>query len=463
MTSRFFARNDIFTFLKATRQERYNVQTEAIIKAVQEAGVVGAGGAGFPSHVKLQSKVDLVIANGCECEPLLCGDQYLMETEAQAVVDGLLLAMRVSGAKRGILALKKKYGKALEALKKVVGGNKKINFHLLPDYYPMGDEQVLTYWVTGRTVPAGGIPAQVGTLVHNVTTLAQIARACKGQPVISRKVAVLGEVVEPKVLDAPLGASIRRLIEWAGGVTCEDSAVIIGGPMMGRLAQDLDVPVIKTSGAVLVLPAHHRLVISKKKNLIGAKRYSQAFCQSCGSCQVLCPRRQLGHELKPQRLLRAANYCQPLEFADISGVLACSQCGVCGQYACPMGLSPAVINADLKRSLTNKPGNKSRASAVENWSIPLGVPGARLLHRLGLGKYNFRPPLDERRYNPQRVRLRLKQHLGEPAVSVVRGGDTVKKGGLLAAVPAGKLGANIHASIAGRVEEINQIEIIINS
>ncbi len=332
---------------------------------------------------------------------------------------------------------------------------------MLSNYYPLGDEQVLTYLLTKRLVPAGGIPLQVGVLVHNVTTLAQIARACEGQALTRRKLAVLGEVAEPKVLEVPLGTTVQQAIDWAGGTTREDIAVIAGGPMMGRLISDLDSSITKTTSALLVLPVYHPLVINKRKKLAHVQRRAQAYCQSCGDCQTLCPRGQLGHSLKPQRLLRAANYSQVLDFSSVSGVLACSQCGVCGLYACPMGLSPSVINAELKQRRTGKVESQPVVSGSNAWPYSLGIPAARLLHRLGLGKYNFLPPLDEGRYSPPLVRLPLKQHWGEPAVPVVKFGDRVQEGSLLAEIPPGKPGARVHASISGWVKMVSGTEIVL--
>ncbi|MBI5789109.1 MAG: SLBB domain-containing protein [Candidatus Schekmanbacteria bacterium] len=435
--------------------------TTKIIDAVCAAGVVGAGGAGFPAHIKLQAKVDLIIANGCECEPLLCTDQYLMENQADAVIKGLSLALQTTGADKGIIALKGKYSASYQALQKAAKGIKAIEFSLLPNYYPMGDEQILTWQVSGRLVPLGGIPTQAGVLVQNVTTLSQIAAAIDGLPVTHRMVAVLGEVAEPKVLKVPVGTPVSQVIAWTGGFLREDVAIITGGPMMGQLTVDPDTPITKTTNALLVLPKEHHLILNKRKNLLHMQRHSQSYCHACSGCQILCPRQGLGHPIRPQRSMRSAGYPFTTLPSPLHNITACSQCGVCGFYACPMGLNPAIIHKDLQKYPKDHKIMIIPTSRSQNRSLPLGIPTVRLIQRLGLGRYNQHPALDNNRYQPQWVRLPLKQHVGDASIPVVSEGAKVKAGDLLAKIPAGKLGARLHASINGKVKKITEREIII--
>ena len=205
-----------------------------IASKVRAAGVVGAGGAGFPTHVKLDSQVDTVIANGAECEPLLKADKYLMTHRATEVVEGLRFAMQATGASRGILALKREYDEAVQALTAASQGAADITLHLMGSYYPAGDEFLLVYETTGRLVPEAGIPLAVGIVVQNVGTLCNVAAAQKGIPVTDCLLTVTGEVNEPRTLSVPLGTPFEQVISWAGGYPrSEDKlALVAGGPMM---------------------------------------------------------------------------------------------------------------------------------------------------------------------------------------------------------------------------------------
>ncbi|MGD2039665.1 MAG: SLBB domain-containing protein, partial [Anaerolineae bacterium] len=214
-----------------------------LVTAVRAAGVVGAGGAGFPTHVKLATEVDTVIANGVECDPLLQCDQRLMETQAAEIVRGVRLAMETTGAARGILALKAEYRTAREALQRAVdrkSGASDLSLLVMESRYPAGDEFVLVYEATGRLVPETGLPLHVGCLVQNVQTLFNIARAEAGVTVTHRLLTVVGAVGRPVTLWAPVGTSFREVIAWAGGIqpprwsqrSVDDYAVVVGGPMM---------------------------------------------------------------------------------------------------------------------------------------------------------------------------------------------------------------------------------------
>jgi len=174
--------------------------------------VVGAGGAGFPTWKKIDARVETVIVNGAECEPLLRNDQQVLAARTGEVVRGLVLTMASTGASRGVIALKKKYTAAIAALKKEIRDQKDISLHLLESVYPAGDEFVLVYEVTGKVIPPGEIPLKVGVLVSNVETFANISAAERGDPVISRCLTVTGAVREPKTLTLPIGISLKAAV-----------------------------------------------------------------------------------------------------------------------------------------------------------------------------------------------------------------------------------------------------------
>ena len=179
---------------------------------VQKAGVVGAGGAGFPTHVKIDAQVEYVIANGAECEPLIHKDGELMERFAEKVVEGLKLVMEATGASYGVIGIKEKKARAIEALQQVTSGTE-IKIHLLGDYYPAGDEVMLVYEVTGKLIPPAGIPLNIGIVVNNVESLYNIANTTKNIPVISKFLTVTGNVKQPISFIAPIGISLKEAIE----------------------------------------------------------------------------------------------------------------------------------------------------------------------------------------------------------------------------------------------------------
>ncbi len=226
--------------------------SEEIVQRVQAAGVVGAGGAGFPTHVKLAAKnVDTIIANGAECEPMLRCDQQLMAAHPELVIRGMRLVMQAVGANRGLIAVKEHYAEAVAALQAELDRQKDsedarawpVSLYLIEkSVYPAGDEFCLVYEVTGRLIPEAGLPLNVGCVVQNVGTLANIAQAVdRGTPVTHRYVTVNGEVKSPRTVNAPLGMSFDKVIELAGGYTLDDSElkVVVGGPMTGHIVTDL--------------------------------------------------------------------------------------------------------------------------------------------------------------------------------------------------------------------------------
>jgi Na+-translocating ferredoxin:NAD+ oxidoreductase RnfC subunit len=281
-----------------------------LVAAVRAAGVVGAGGAGFPTHVKIASHVDTVIANGAECDPLLQCDQRLMEGRAVEMVRGLQWAMEATGATRGILALKEDYQAASSALQRAirsVEGRLDLSLLLLESRYPAGDEFVLVYEATGRLVPETGLPLHVGCLVQNVQTLFNIARAAKGAAVTHRLLTVAGAVARPVTLWAPVGTPLHDVLSWAGGVqpprwsdrTADDYALIVGGPMMGRVAAAPDEVVTKTTSGLLVLPRDNVVVRYMTRPRTSWVRRGISTCDQCRDCTDLCPRYLLGHNLRP--------------------------------------------------------------------------------------------------------------------------------------------------------------------
>ncbi len=233
-----------------------------LLQRVRAAGVVGEGGAGFPAHVKYDAPADTVIANGCECEPLLYTDQHIMHRHAGAIVSALQAVMAAMGAGRGIVAIKRKYGEIAERFKAATAGTG-IELAQLDNFYPAGDEHVLVNELLGRTIPPLGLPKDIGAVVSNVGTLHAVSRAIEGHPVTHRVVTVTGEVARPSVLTVPVGTAAEECVSACGGAVVPDPVYLFGGPMMGRFVDEPEAArrtvITKTSGGLIVLPRGHYL------------------------------------------------------------------------------------------------------------------------------------------------------------------------------------------------------------
>lgn len=436
---------------------------EQLIQSVKEAGVVGAGGAGFPTHVKVASPAQSVIVNGAECEPLLRVDQQLMEFKADKMVRGLVAVIKATGATEGIIALKSKYKSAIASLEKEIVG-KPLRINILGDFYPAGDEHLTVYESTGRLVPQGGIPLKVDCIVCNVETLINIADALDGKPVTDTYFTITGEVPHPLTLKMPIGTSVLEALTIAGQTNLKGMKVIEGGPMMGKIIEDLNQPITKTTKGLIVLSAEHPLIHQRMLSFDMIAKQAQVSCIQCRYCTDLCPRYLLGHRLEPHKIMRTIKHLQGQE-ETMKMALACSECGVCEQYACIMGLSPRVVNSMIKRELSKmeiKPDAPPADQTVNTMQEHRKVPVKRLISRLGLTSYDKSAPLTEEEYPVNRVEIKLRQHVGAQSQPIVQVGQQVQKGDLIAVIPDKALGANIHASISGVIKEITD-SIVISS
>lgn len=434
---------------------------DEIREHVRAAGVVGAGGAGFPAHVKLQAQVEIFLVNAAECEPMLKVDQQLMWQQAARLVRGVQYAMTATGAREGVIALKEKYRRAIDALTPLLPAG--IRLHILPDVYPAGDE-VLTIWMaTGRRVAPAALPASVGVAVNNVQTVLNIARAVEQQfPVTRRTLTVNGAVARPLTVTVPIGMSLREVLALAGGATVDAPGFINGGPMMGGLITSLDNPVTKTTGGLLVLPKSHPLIQRRMQDERTVLSVARTVCEQCRLCTDLCPRHLIGHELSPHLLVRAVNFHQAATPQLLLSALTCSECNVCESVACPVGISPMRINRMLKRELR---AQNQRYEGPLNPSDEMAkyrlVPVKRLIAKLGLSPWYQEAPLVEEEPSVEKVTLQLRQHIGASAVPIVAVGERVTRGQCVADVPPGALGAPVHASIDGIVSAISEQAITV--
>ncbi len=430
---------------------------------LQSAGVVGAGGAGFPSYAKLNEAADTIILNCAECEPLLKLHRQVMQKYAFEIMSALDSVCDAVGAKQAIIAIKPSYKKAVESVKAQLRNFNKIKIGLLPEVYPAGDEVVTIYETTGRVVGPGKLPITVGVIVYNVETMLNAYNAIKnGEGVTHKYITVTGEVKNPITLRVPLGITIGEVLKLAGGTTIEDYALISGGPMTGMFIGESDV-VTKTTNAILVMPPDQYIVKKRQtKDSISIKRAMSACCQ-CRMCTDLCPRNLLGHPIEPSKFMRSMSSGVTADVEPYLGTFFCSSCGLCEMYSCFQGLSPRTLIASVKGGLRK---NGIAIPQVEGAPVKEERQGryilkSRLTARLGLTKYNFPAPLDESEYMPKSVRLMLSQHIGAPAKACVSVGDKVEKGSLVASAPEGALGVAIHTPISGKVKEVTDKYIII--
>lgn len=438
-----------------------------IAELARKSGVVGAGGAGFPTHVKLNVKVDCVILNGAECEPLIAVDQMLLLKDAERLAEMLETVRRDLGAGEAVIAIKAKHKEAVCKAENAVKKYPNIRVNPLGDFYPAGDEYVLVYETTGKQIPQGGIPLECGAVVVNVETLWNLARAEEGNPVFRKWVTVAGAVKKPGTFFVPLGISFEEMIALAGGPAISDFGVINGGPMMGKLVSDLKEPVVKTTKGILVLPENNPVILNRRASLSSILRRALSMCCQCRMCTDLCPRNLLGYHINPNRTMLDASYRWKLDGIQLADALLCSECGACELYACPMGLSPRRVNQALKAELARqgvKNPYKGTVPVANAWRKYRRIPTTRLICRLGLEPYLVAPEVYDTDYLPDAIEIPLKQHTGVPSKPVVAAGDRVRAGDLVAQIPSeGLLGSNLFAGISGKVTEITDQSIRIVS
>lgn len=438
----------------------------SLAEQIRQAGVVGAGGAGFPAHIKAQAReqrgqaVEFVVANGAECEPLLHKDAELMVAHAAEVVRGMQLVMEATGAGKGIIGIKAKHPEAVAALEQAARGTG-IDIHFLGDFYPSGDEYVLVYETTGRLIPSAGIPLDVGVVVQNVETLHNIAMAADGVPVTRKMLTVTGDVARPFSGWVPVGITLGDMVELAGGARPDDYAVFVGGAMMGRLTRDLGERVTKTTGGLILLPGDHPLVRRQERPEVTKHRIGKSACDQCSYCTELCPRYLLGHKLEPHKVMRGLIFSlQGEEFWNHWGTLCC-ECGLCSLFSCPEDLFPREACQQAKGDLLPQ-GRGEFGPFEERQEVkphPMyesrRIPLKQLVQRLGLVPYDVPAPYASHELSPAEVHLPLKQHLGVPASPKVAVGDRVQAGQMVADVASDELGAPIHTSIGGTVQSVD--------
>lgn len=439
-------------------------EIENLAELLKKHGIVGAGGAGFPSYAKLNKKADTIILNCAECEPLFKVHRQVLAMYAEEIMYALDQVAKAVEAEQVVIAVKGSYRNTINALNQHIDKFKNFIIKELPEVYPSGDEVVTTYEATGRVVPQGQIPISVGVIVYNVETMLNAYYALtKDSPVTLKYVTVAGAIKNPQTFLVPIGTEISELIEMAGGVTEKDVAYLDGGIMTGNITKT-NKTVTKTTNAILVLPSDHMAVQRRlTKANINLNRAKSACCQ-CRMCTDLCPRYLLGQNLQPHSLMNNASHGNASNLEAFVNTAFCSQCGLCELYSCFQGLSPKMLINVFKRELGRngvKPPVTDETPKVHPLREYRLVPMERLITKLGLNVYDVEAPINDMVLKPKKVKIMLSQHIGAPAKPVVKTGDKVTAGQVIGEVANDKLGAFVHSSINGVVGDVKNGYIII--
>jgi Na+-translocating ferredoxin:NAD+ oxidoreductase RnfC subunit len=427
------------------------------VEELKNLGIIGAGGAGFPAHVKLSSKPDTIIMNAAECEPLLHKDMQILRHHTETVLEGFRTAIRLTGAREGIIGIKEKHHEEIELLQSKVSGD--IRVQPIEDVYPAGDEVTLIYMTTGRIVPAGALPISVGCVVQNVETLHNIGAK---SPVVSKFVSVAGAVEEPATVEVPVGTSYAEILSQFKP-TVGNYVVRSGGLMMGALEEDLNNVVSKRTNALIVLPADHFCVTMYRRFSTdhAVDIIAKAGCDQCSFCTELCPRYLLGQPVRPELAMRNRMFTQEDQPLSNPGNLSCCECNLCTMYACPEGLDPKGATVMDKRIARSQKQAVSGTTPVLHPMFDYRkVPVAKLKQRLDVNMFRDEGPLTNLNLRPNVVRVPLGQHAGTPSRPVVQEGDRVKSRDLIGNATS-EISATVHASIDGVVRRITEDEIII--
>jgi cobalamin reductase len=440
-----------------------------ILNKIREAGVIGAGGGGFPAYKKLESKVEHIIANGVECEPLLYKDREVMLRETERIINGLGIVKELTDAKRVTIAIKEKNLDVAEFIKPIAD-KRGFSVFITRNVYPAGDEYILVYEISGRRIPPNGIPLMVGCLVNNVETLVNISNAVENKPVTHKFITITGAVKNPITISVPVGTSFKDCIELAGGFTTSNPVLLTGGVMMGGVETDFTQSVSKTLGGLIVLPSDHTLVVRKSSPQKVYNKTGHSTCDQCSFCTQLCPRYILGYPIQPHLVMRALQMTGEAKEALNLWAASCCECNVCSLFACPEKLDPKNICTDIKIKLKEEKKDFTKEQmdeafrdihpAREGREIPI----SNLYQRLGLKSYDRKA--DFKTFNNNIVNelyIPLKYNFGKAAKPIVNNGSKVKEGDMIASSDKNDLGVPVHSGISGVVKAITENGILISA
>ncbi len=435
-------------------------------EVISDAGIVGAGGAGFPTAFKYTEDADTLVINAAECEPLIYTDYYILKREMSKVSAAAELVMDACGMVKGYLSLKEHTAERL-GLTEGQQISDKLFVKVLPNVYPMGDEIVLIYETTHKVIEPGALPISQGVVVNNVETLYNIYNAAYGgTPVTEKWLTVGGNVEKPVVLKALIGTPVSELFEALNVTVPEGNVVIDGGPAMGNIISPATAVITKTTKSLLVLPREIPAVrVKLGDNKLSIKRAASACC-SCSRCTDLCPRHLLGFPLEPHKAIRAAAAGE-IDPQLYTNAQLCCACGVCEIVSCCHELSPKRVYAEIKALMAkNKIRYSHKGAAVApniNREYRM-LPSDRFMQLLGVTRFDKTVPefLKDFELMPSRTVISLSQHVGAPAAAAVKIGDFVCATDIVGKAANG-ISANLHSSIDGKVLVANGREIVIGN
>lgn len=430
-------------------------------KVLQDAGILGAGGAGFPSYAKLAEGADLLVINGAECEPLLETDYYLLREHLHEMTEGARLLCEAWGIGACVLGIKHHNALRLGWSDRQMLGF--VQVRVLPDVYPMGDEINLIYEATGRLVQPGALPITQGVIVYNVETLVNIYHAMtEGAPVTLKYLTVGGAIDQPIVTAVPVGTPVRVLFERLGITVPADCGVLDGGPSMGRLIHPESAVVSKTTKSLLILPRSIPAMVSKLRTPQNHEAIASSVCCQCTRCTDMCPRNLLGYPLEPHRHVRMTSRTAAFEPQSVIDATLCCGCGICEIAACCQQISPCTVIRGHKALLAQ---NKLRFTAKEQVQVRPErayrmLPSERWKSLLGVRVYDKPAAFRAISVGDTPLEIALRPHIGAPSVAAVAVGDVVTAGQMIAAAGAG-LSLPQHAPRAGRVLAVDDTRILI--
>ena len=419
---------------------------------MQEFGIVGAGGAGFPSYAKLAEGAEILLINGAECEPLLATDYVLLKNEMDMVLTGVLKVIANTSIKKAYIAVKAHNVERLgwQDGEKLSDG---VFVKALPDMYPIGDEIGLIYEATGRLVKPGKLPITEGIIVYNVETMYNLGRAVRfSEPVTMKWLTVGGDVKNPTVIKVPMGTKVSDIFERLNIEVKEGYTVIDGGPSMGKVINPRTYAVNKTTKGILILPDNTQAVISRKTNEKMAVSRAETACCQCTRCTDLCPRNLLGYPLEPHKMVRTSmGAVEAMPEMVLSATLCCA-CGVCESLACNQGISPRAVIDNYKKLLAK---NRLRFDKDGDYHVKeereyRKLPYKKWMSALGITRFDKDTDYGGEMNDFSRVEQTLSRHIGKPSIPCVSDGDFVNAGDLIASAADG-LSLPQHASISGRV------------
>ena len=430
------------------------MESDALKLKLSEAGIVGCGGAGFPSYAKLNEAVNVFILNACECEPLINVDKELLIKYTNEILKAFDF---ISGmfSSIGYVAVKRSYRNTIGAIESEIAEFSHLEIKILEDVYPAGDEISLCYDVCGRVINQGQIPISKGIIVYNVETMLNFYNCIfDEQNVCDKYLTVAGEIKRPSLLKVPVGTSFKDIIDYCGGSTIDNYEIISGGVMTGKLSNLYDT-VTKTTKAVLLLNEESGVVQKRKGTISRDLSRAMSVCSQCQMCSDLCPRNLLGHAIQPHMFMRAVSNSITSDIKPLLASIYCCECGVCEMYACHQGLSPRRLIAFYKSSLRDKGVTKADLpiNSVDRMREDRKIPENRLSARLDLHKYETKD-YDKGVFSPKIVKLLMSQNIGAKNIPIVTEGTHIEKGDVVAKPPENKLGVFLHASMSGVVIKV---------